>query len=73
MSSSTIAYEFFFHVNYDEGIFMQSPYSSDSLRPKVQSSIQTSKTFLAKFTGVNTVSQRVTDNNLTFKVTLHRT
>lgn len=73
MSSSTITYEFVFHVNYDEAVFMQSPYASDTLRPKVKTSVQSSKSFLSKFLGVNTVSQKVTDNGLTFKVTLNRT
>lgn len=73
MSSSTIAYEFVFHVDYNETVFMQSPDASDTLRPKVVASVQSSKTFLSRFLGVNTVSQKVTDNNLTFKVTLNRT
>jgi hypothetical protein len=70
---TTISYTFTFNAVYDESIFMQSPFASDTLRPKVQAAVVNEQKFLTRFPNVNAVSQQVTDAGLTFKVLLYRT
>lgn len=70
--SATILYEFVFTGDYDEAIFMASPYARDSLRIKVQSAVNSEKTFLRRYPSVGNISQQVIDQGQTFKVRLLR-
>ena len=70
--STTILYTFEFTGSYSEDIFMQSPYARDTLRPKVQSAVQSEQTFLARYPNVNRIAQRVDDQGQYFKVILNR-
>lgn len=72
MSAPTITYQFEFVGDYDESVFAQSQYASDSLRLKVKDAVETEVKFLSRFSQVNKIAQQVEDAGLVFKVLLAR-
>ena len=72
MTTVTYAWEFEFVINYDATIFAQYPSGTPALETKVKAAITNMRAIMRMQPGINSISQRVDDTGLYFKVDLFR-
>lgn len=72
MSNTNIAYDFDFVNSFDENVFNQCPFATQSLQNKVVSALETQRRFLDRFTQVNRIAQQVSDDGRRFRIILSR-
>ncbi len=68
MSAITFRHQYEFIDEFDEQVFLQGPDTSAQLRSKIITTVDKAKRFLAKFTNINAVAQKVEDSGFSYKV-----